>query len=651
MFTDNHLVIGSLLISLLLIWTSQEQPESYYQPNPQSIILVNKEFKVQLQDLEEQGADFQKLVDRWQSGDVDTSQLIAAYQTLRQSFKSIGFLLEYLDKEAYDKALNGAPLPKLEKKVADLNVLEPRGLQVIDELIGSGLVPGLEDAAELQRQVGMLANQFQKFNKYLVHRRISDRQFLEGSAQALVRIGTLGITGFDTPGTHLGIQDAAVVLASLKNYYAFYELEMQQVKGSALWEELMFALDRAALKCQEARYDSFDRLDFFKNDLHPLLGIIKEVHLILDYETIAEVSRFPLAVNEKAVNLFDPEFLNKFYYISVPNDSMYEKVSQLGKLLFYDPVLSSDSKMSCASCHAPERAFTDGLETSNSNSGLPLKRNALTLNYSGYASAFFHDLRTKRLEDQFEHVVVSQDEFASTYPKIIAKLETSDEYKKLFEDAFPKRKRAISSNTIDYALAAYVMDLATFDNRIDRYMRNEAVKLTPSEKRGFNLFTGKANCASCHFLPLFSGLVPPQYNESEAEVLGVPQANKAPWVLDDDIGRLGNGRTQEVAQFYHSAFKTPTIRNIDLTAPYMHNGVFESLEEVMDFYNEGGGVGRGMQLQHQTLAPDPLGLTEAEITDIIHFMKALSDETTFQRPEEIPRDFKSPALNERILIQ
>jgi cytochrome c peroxidase len=167
--------------------------------------------------------------------------------------------------------------------------------------------------------------------------------------------------------------------------------------------------------------------------------------------------------------------------------------------------------------------------------------------------------------------------------------------------------------------------------------------------RGFNLFTGKAACASCHFIPLYSGNVPPMYIDSESEILGVPKEKHKPLLLDDDIGRLGNGMTQEVAPFYENAFKTPTLRNIDKTGPYMHNGVFDTLEEVMDFYNEGGGAGRGINLEYQTLSSNSLNLTEAEIKDVIAFMKALTDESTVIAPTDIPRDFSDDNLNRRHL--
>jgi cytochrome c peroxidase len=128
-----------------------------------------------------------------------------------------------------------------------------------------------------------------------------------------------------------------------------------------------------------------------------------------------------------------------------------------------------------------------------------------------------------------------------------------------------------------------------------------------------------------HFIPLFNGLVPPEFTETETEVLGVPGAkSKANAAIDADLGKY-NITGSAIHKF---AFKTPGLRNIEFTGPYMHNGVFSTLEEVMDFYNEGGGAGWKIAPENQTLPKDKLNLTQKEIADIIAFMKALTDPAT-----------------------
>jgi cytochrome c peroxidase len=146
-------------------------------------------------------------------------------------------------------------------------------------------------------------------------------------------------------------------------------------------------------------------------------------------------------------------------------------------------------------------------------------------------------------------------------------------------------------------------------------------------KKGFNLFMGKANCATCHFAPHFSGLVPPFFNENESEVLGVTTRpiKQLPVELDQDLGRGNSPVKKEKSWIYDYSFKTVTVRNIALTKPYFHNGAFNTLEEVLDFYNEGGGEGLGLKMKNQTLAPDKLNLTPTEIKEIIAFLNALTD--------------------------
>jgi cytochrome c peroxidase len=151
-------------------------------------------------------------------------------------------------------------------------------------------------------------------------------------------------------------------------------------------------------------------------------------------------------------------------------------------------------------------------------------------------------------------------------------------------------------------------------------MRGEISDFTDEERLGMNLYMGKALCATCHFVPLTNGTVPPLFLETEKEVIGVPKtaANKE---LDDDVGFY----TVFKEDIHKYMFKTPTVRNAELTAPYMHNGAYNTLEQVMDFYNKGGGGGLGFDLPHQTLPFDNLNLSEEEIDALVAFTKTFTD--------------------------
>nr|MCU0650243.1 hypothetical protein [Gemmatimonadaceae bacterium] len=192
-----------------------------------------------------------------------------------------------------------------------------------------------------------------------------------------------------------------------------------------------------------------------------------------------------------------------------------------------------------------------------------------------------------------------------------------------FRDAPAARgDSAITAQRIRDAIAAWERSLVRLDSRFDRHVRGDTSALTPLERRGFNAFMGTGKCGTCHFAPLFGGTVPPGYQKGEFEVLGTPAT--ARWQgarVDADPGRAGVTRVP----LHQSAFKTPALRNVAVTAPYMHNGVYRTLDEVLEFYVRGGGAGIGAVLPHQTLPPDRVQLTRADRDAIIAFLGALTD--------------------------
>ena len=176
------------------------------------------------------------------------------------------------------------------------------------------------------------------------------------------------------------------------------------------------------------------------------------------------------------------------------------------------------------------------------------------------------------------------------------------------------------------ALASYVVSLRSFDSPFDRYVRGESTQIDKAAVDGFNLFMGKAACGTCHYAPTFSGLVPPLYRESESEVLGVLQKPDV-LQLDSDLGRSRNRQFQEDADIFDRSFKTVTVRNIELTAPYFHNGAYRTLDEVIDFYDKGGAQGLGLsaELLNQTLSAEPLHLTAEEKAALKAFLRSLTE--------------------------
>jgi cytochrome c peroxidase len=170
---------------------------------------------------------------------------------------------------------------------------------------------------------------------------------------------------------------------------------------------------------------------------------------------------------------------------------------------------------------------------------------------------------------------------------------------------------------------------------------NNKQQISLSVQNGFNLFMSKAQCATCHFVPQFNGVKPP-FVSSEFEVLGVPD-HSDPTSLDADSGRYNVNPASEML----FAFRTGSIRNAEYTQPYMHNGIYKNLEEVIDFYNVGGGVGKGLNVSNQTLSGDSLHLTDTEKSDLIAFIKSLNEEIVFELPPTKLPLSKVKALNKR----
>ena len=310
--------------------------------------------------------------------------------------------------------------------------------------------------------------------------------------------------------------------------------------------------------------------------------------------------------------------------------------------MFFDPVLSHNNERACASCHQANKGFGDGVAKSIAfDFDGTVDRNSPTLLNAAFQNNFFWDMRSDDLNNQIEFVAHSQKEFNTTFDEIIGKLKQSTEYETLFSQAYPNNP-TMSIGKVKEALGAYVRSIVALNSPFDKYMRQEAE--APQEiENGYNLFMGKAGCGTCHFAPAFNGTTPPFFNDTEGEVLGVP-AHKDNKSLDTDQGRYARFKDRyPEMEFLNGLFKTPTVRNAELSAPYMHNGCYTSLEEVVDFYNQGGGLGLGFDVPSQTLPEDKLKLSDKEQTQLIAFMKSLTDTTGLT---DIPQ--KLPYINKEL---
>lgn len=569
------------------------------------------------------------------------TQLQTDFKNARLAYKEVEYLLAYLDEEAMVYHINGAPLPKLEKHVPEIRIFEPSGLQAIDEIVFSD-----DPLAEKKHLVSLTEKMLKEYKGLKnIHKRdyFSDRQVFEAVRLQLVRILSLGITGFDTPGSLHALPEAKSSLHSLSQSMNLY-LSYLNKKDPALSKKIVATFKEAIEYLQNNNdFDGFDRLTFTRDYIDPLFNMVLKVQLTLGVETFYEVSNIKSAINYEAEHIFATDFLDPLYYIRISKEQDTDELAELGQMLFFDPILSKNNQRACASCHNPKRAFTDGRDKSLAfDFKGKINRNAPTVINSIYNDEFFYDLRVDQFDLQVDHVVFAEDEFNTDYEEIVKKLKQSEEYTARFHKVFGEQEgvyEVINSGSINSAIVAYVKRLASYNSELDQYIRGEVATYPEAAHRGFNLFMGKALCGTCHFAPTFSGLVPPGFTENEAEVIGVPATNDTlnP-TIDPDLGKYGSGNMKGIADFHKFAFKTTTVRNAALTAPYMHNGVYNSLEEVVDFYNRGGGAGMGIDLPNQTLPFDNLNLTKQEQADLVAFMETLTDTTGITTiPAELPK--------------
>lgn len=561
------------------------------------------------------------------SGEVTIDEFRRQVSETRKAYKKHEFLLEYFYPITIKSQINGAPLPHLDPYFPRPVVHEPNGLQTIDELAYSeDALTQVDDLYQLSHSVHLhYANLHRDFKAHP----FLDREVFEAGRLQLIRIFTLGSSGFDTPGSLNGIDESHTALSSLKQCFSAYTIELNQ-ENRQLGRNLMKLLDEAVIyTADNPDFESFDRLIFLKKYIDPIYGALLDLQLALNIETIYETTTLKQSVNYFAKSIFDPHFLNPYFYTHFAEGSDSPELRRLGEELFYERRLSADGRGSCSSCHQPQKGFSDGLPKSNALNGEgQLDRNAPGLLNAAYSKRFFHDMRALKLEDQVEHVVINEKEFHTSFPVVFETLQGDSVYLNLFKKAFPdfSESQLINKTTVSQALASYMISLKSFNSTFDQFVRGETDRISPSVHRGFNLFMGKAACGTCHFAPTFAGLAPPLYQDSESEVLGVLQDPKSSEPkIDADRGRGVNKNPMEKVWFYDMSFKTPTVRNVGFTGPYFHNGAYESLEEVVDFYDHGGGAGLGLQLPHQTLSSDSLHLSSNEKADLIAFLNSLSD--------------------------
>jgi cytochrome c peroxidase len=316
-----------------------------------------------------------------------------------------------------------------------------------------------------------------------------------------------------------------------------------------------------------------------------------------------------------------------------PNNQTTQEKIELGRLLYFDPVLSGDNEQSCATCHHPDLGFTDGRHTSmgfggkgvgpDRQGGKQVRRSAPTIWNAAFNQKQFWDGRANDLEEQAQFPITSPDEMNQSKDELVKELKAIPEYIQLFDRAFGgDGGSAVTFNNVTSAIAAFERTIISDNSPFDRYAAGDQTALTAEQRRGLTLFRSlKTRCFECHGFPTFAN--------PDFKVIGVPKMPGQP----DDLGRS----EIEGGEPYKNAFKVPTLRNVALTAPYMHNGRFQTLEEVIDFYSNGGGKGEGLQLPNLDDKIRQFKISDQEKRDLIAFLYALTDESKKPEiPEKVP---------------
>jgi cytochrome c peroxidase len=285
-------------------------------------------------------------------------------------------------------------------------------------------------------------------------------------------------------------------------------------------------------------------------------------------------------------------------FVPVPETSpITRERTVLGERLFFEPALSANGTVSCASCHRPEHAFADTVAFSSGVSGRSARRNTPALLNVAWREALLWDGRTSSLEHQVLQPIADPDEMGSTVEDAVAALQARSDYRRMFRDAFSSD---VSAETLSLALAAYLRTLRSGGSAFDRWRHGETDALDDEARRGFALFVGRARCSACH--------AGPHFTDGEFRNTGVGAGS-------GDPGRYAiTGRPE-----HRGAFRTPTLRDIARTAPYMHDGSLPTLEAVIDFYDTGG-------RPHSQLDPmlRPLSLGAADKVALLAFLHALT---------------------------
>ncbi len=391
---------------------------------------------------------------------------------------------------------------------------EPQGFQVIE----SFLYPHYD--VHKKKQLLLFVHKLLNAANGLGHNTAlfqPDQYLPDALMEELYRVLALGLSGFDSPLALYSLPEAKASLSSIGFVLQTYKEEMEAAGVTGTDSALVLLTRSAVYLDSHNNFNRFDRAAFITGFLNPLCNWLGKA--IVTMKIPANPARYSLI--KKTSNLFNEKSLQGEVYLK--DDSVTAARVALGKQLFYEPLLSANGKRSCAGCHQPGKAFTDGLPKAlqlDEHSLLP--RNTPTLWNAGLQKNLFYESRQDFLDNLILEVMGNEKEMNRSADQATARLSHRKDYFALYRQAYPSADSSMQAGKIANAIALYVRTLVSYNARFDQYMRGDKQKMSPEEIDGFNLFMGKAKCATCHYIPLFNGSKPPTYYYQESEVIGVP---------------------------------------------------------------------------------------------------------------------------------
>jgi cytochrome c peroxidase len=564
---------------------------------------VKRNYELHLQQLQKSLVQFTKDLEQ-----ADTATWRADFVTCRREYKYAEYLIAYRFPLLAQR-MNGPAIPEVEP--ADFYETGlPTGFQVLEEdLFGAEV---LRRKTAIQKEIKHLLAYTHIIQGQTETIPFSEAMIYDALRMNLYTLAAKGISGFDSPVAFYSLEEGVHTLQAMR--------ETLLAIGT-VDESLEKKLSKCITLLQEPglTFDGFDRAAFFIKGYNPLLKALykqqqeKGIVFIRERRAVKTTAESFLAAKA-----FDP-----YFFAPEGTEQASPDLVRLGSALFENTTMSLGGR-SCRSCHTPERSFTDGLVVNRSlQKDEGLMRNTPSLIYAALQPSLFYDVRASYLEQQAHDVLFNKDEMDVSLEHAIAGFKKDKVMLHAFSKAFPGISDPYTQDHIILALAAFQRQLPLFGSAFDRYMLGDSLAMNKQQVAGFNLFMGKAKCGTCHFMPLFNGAGPPFYDKIDSEILGVPEGRDTLHALiDKDLGAYDYFKNN-IKKY---AFKTPSIRNAARTAPYMHNGVYQTLEEVIDFYDRGGGTGLGIDLPNQTLPADRLNLNPSEKQALIAFINALSDQ-------------------------